>query len=278
MTPPAGRVAVVTGGTDGIGAATARVLRSRGADVVVLGRSRDKADRLRPVGIRPVVADLSLMTEVVAAVDQVQALAPRVDLLVHAVGVLLTRAEHTAEGLEKDFAVSYLSRYLFLEEAARRGMLHPGTRMVNIAASAPKVPRIARMEFSSLAEVEARVGLRGHGQAQLAADLLTAAAPGRYGMTAVGYGPGAVATNIRREVPAIARAVLGPLYALATRRPEEAAADVVAALTDPDIPPGSATFRTRRGPFPPDPFVTDTRRQQDLLTVSETLTTRALHD
>lgn len=278
-----GRVAVVTGGTDGIGAATARALRGQGADVVIIGRSQDKADRLlaedtgrsHPGSLRAVVADFSLMSNVVTAVAELSERLERIDLLLHAVGVLLTRPEHTAEGLEKDFAVSYLSRFLFLEETARHGLLHTGTRMVNIAASAPRIPRFARMEFSSLAEVQARVGMRSHGQAQLANDLLTAQAPARYGITAVGYGPGAVDTNIRREVPALARAVLGPLYSFATRSPEQAAADVLAALTDPDLPPGSATFRNRKGSFPPAAFIADQRRQQELLAVSEALTARA---
>ncbi|WP_375424814.1 SDR family NAD(P)-dependent oxidoreductase [uncultured Friedmanniella sp.] len=278
-----GRVAVVTGGTNGIGVATARALRFEGADVLVLGRSADKVERLLaeerdrtgPGRLQALAADFSQMAEVVAAVGWIAARVDRVDLLLHSVGVLLTRPEYTAEGLERDFAVSYLSRFLFLEEAGRRGLLHPGTRMVNVAASAPRVPRIARVEFGSLAEVEARIGLRAHGQAQLAADLLTAAAPERYGITAVGYGPGAVDTGIRREVPAWARAVLRPLYAKTTRRPEQAAADVVAAFLDPDLPTASATFRNRRGVFDASAYVTDRRRQQELITVSRALIDRA---
>lgn len=278
-----GTTAVVTGGTDGIGAATVRLLRERGADVIAVGRSRTKADALRAeethrsagsgrLDVR--IADLGLMTEVVHLVENLTV--PRVDLLVHAVGVLLTKAEHTTEGLEKDFAVSYLGRYLFLEQAHRRGLLTDRTRLVNLAASAPRVPRFAQVEFSSLAQVEARTGMRAHGQAQLANDLLTALAPDRYGITAVGYGPGAVDTSIRREVPVLARAVLRPLYAVATRRPEQAATDVLAAVTDPELPRGSATFRNRRGAFAPAAYVTDHQRQQDLLTVSAALVDRAL--
>lgn len=275
--------AVVTGGTDGIGAATVRLLRDRGADVVAVGRSAVKADAVRardaagpdrPGRLDVRLADLGLMSEVVRTVEGLDV--QRIDLLVHAVGVLIPRAEHTAEGLEKDFAVSYLGRYLFLEHARRVGLLSDRTRLVNLAASAPRIPRFARVEFGSAEQVAARTGMRAHGQAQLADDLLTALAPGRYGITAVGYGPGAVDTGIRREIPRVARAVLRPVYARATRRPEQAAADVVAALTDPGLAPRTATFRNRHGTFPPSDYVTDLRRQQELLAVSDELIDRAL--
>lgn len=283
-TPFAGRLAVVTGGTGGIGAASALALREAGADVVAIGRSAAKADALLaraegstgPGSLRVLVRDLAEMATVTATVADLAGSTGRIDLLLHAVGVLLTRRAHTAEGIELDLAVSYLSRFVFLEEAARRGLLHPGTRLVNIAASARRVPRYARMEFSSLEEVAARVGMRSHGQAQLANDLLTAQAPARYGITAIGYGPGAVDTDIRREVPRLARAVLAPFYARATRKPAAVARDVLAAFADPDVPAGSATFRDRRGPFPASGYVADPARQADLLAVSLALADRAL--
>ncbi len=100
----AGRVAVVTGGTDGIGAAAARILRAQGADVVIVGRSREKADRLvaddersgAPGTLTALVADLGLMRTVVDTVSQLSERVGRVDLLLHAVGVLIPRREHTA--------------------------------------------------------------------------------------------------------------------------------------------------------------------------------------
>ncbi|RZU51179.1 dehydrogenase/reductase SDR family protein 13 [Krasilnikovia cinnamomea] len=283
MSDLTGATAVVTGGTDGIGAATVRLLRDRGADVIAIGRSAAKAEALRAqeaaagrdrgrLDVR--LADLGSMAAVVRAVAALDI--ERVDVVVQAVGVLLTRAEYTEEGLEKDFAISYLGRYLFLEEAHRTGLIGTQTRLVNLAASAPRIPRIAQVEFPSADEVAARTGMRAHGQAQLANDLLTALAPRRYGISAVGYGPGAVDTNIRREVPAIARALLRPFYALATRRPEEAAADVVAAATDQRVEPGTASFRNRRGAFPAPAYVTDERRQHELLGVSAELVRRAL--
>lgn len=83
----------------------------------------------------------------------------------HAVGILISRTEHTAEGIEKDFAVSYQSRFVFLETASAKGLLRPSTRLLNIAASAPKVPRYQQLDLSDLAVVKPRVGMKSHGQA-----------------------------------------------------------------------------------------------------------------
>lgn len=274
-----GRNAVVTGGTDGIGAATALRLRQRGADVMIIGRSREKAEALvaraaalpAPGSLRAVVADVAEMAAVETVVDDLSRQLGSIDLLVHAVGILIPYTAHTTEGIEKDFAVSYLSRFVFLETAAQHQLLHPATRMINIAASAPKIPRVAQVEFADLNEVEARVGMRSHGQAQLANDLLTAQAPARYGITAIGYGPGAVRTNIRRELPTAVRVLLAPVFSLATRTPDQVAEQLVDLLSDPQLGDGTAHFFTRKGAFVVSGYVADAGRQRALLTSSTAL-------
>lgn len=281
--PLTGTTAVVTGGTSGIGAATASLLRERGARVVILGRSRAKADLLvaesaarpGPGSLEAVVTDLGLMRNARAAVDDVADRLDRIDVLVHAVGTFLTRPEHTAEGVETDLAVSYLSRYVFLEAAHSRGLLSPATRMVSIAASAPRMPRRARTEFPDLDTVQARTGAAGHGQAQTANDLLTAQAGDRYGIAALGYGPGNVDTEILRELPWTTRALFFP-FTRNKRAPQQVAAQLLDLLADDQWSPAQAGFAGKRGRFRPDPFVTDPARQRDLLAVSGALARQAL--
>lgn len=283
MSVIAGKTAVVTGGTDGIGAATAMELVRRGARVQIVGRSRTKADALLATAqdvpgegsLEALVDDLSEMAAVREVVERIAESSPAIDLLVHAVGILITRTEHTREGIEKDFAVSYLSRFVFLETAARAGLLHPGTKLLNIATSAPKVPRLMQMEFDDLATVQARVGMRGHGQAQLANDLLTAQAGRRYGITAIGYGPGPVDTAIRREVPGIMRVLLRPFFARSTRQPTEVARELADILADPKLEGSDAYFYDRSGAFPADRFIADPHRQAALLDASLALARKA---
>ena len=177
-----GLTAVVTGGTDGIGAATALELRRRGANVAIIGRSAAKADAIvaqaqalpGPGSLGAITTDLSLMANVVAAGQQLASELDHIDLLLGAAGILISRTEHAAEGMETDFAVGYLSRFVLLETLHRLGAIGVPSRVITIAASSPKVPSFARMEFDDLAVVEARTGMTSHGQAQLANALLTA--------------------------------------------------------------------------------------------------------
>lgn len=279
-----GLTAVVTGGTDGIGAATALELRARGSDVTIVGRSPAKADAMvaraaelpGPGSLRAITADLSLMRTAREIGERLADEIGHVDLLLNAVGILITRTAHTEEGIELDFAVGYLSRFVLMETLAARGAFTPTTRIVTIAASSREVPKFARLEFDDLAAVEARTGMTSHGQAQLANDLLTAQAAARYGVTAVGYGPGAVDTSIRREVPTLIRTLMKPFYARSTRRPEDVGRQIADIFADPTLQPGDTAYFDRSGRFPTASFIADDARQAALLRTSLTLTEKAL--
>jgi 3-oxoacyl-[acyl-carrier protein] reductase len=93
-----GQIALVTGGSQGIGRATALLLAERGADVAVLARSLDKCEavaaEIRAAGRRALAlrADLADAAEIKAAVDCVAAeLGP--------ISILVNNAAITRDGL-----------------------------------------------------------------------------------------------------------------------------------------------------------------------------------
>lgn len=95
-TPLAGRTAVVTGASSGIGAATARRLAADGAHVAVLGRRRDRlADLAEGIGrtggarIMPVAVDVADADAVGEAARAISAELGGVDLVVANAGAML---------------------------------------------------------------------------------------------------------------------------------------------------------------------------------------------
>jgi NADP-dependent 3-hydroxy acid dehydrogenase YdfG len=104
--PLAGRVAVVTGATSGIGAATAHRLAADGASIALVGRRqerlRDLSDRLAGDTVVPVTADVTDATALERLADAVRSELGRVDLVVANAGVMLAAPFEQADTAEWD--------------------------------------------------------------------------------------------------------------------------------------------------------------------------------
>ncbi len=104
-------IALVTGGTDGIGKAIAHVLAGQGISVVIVGSNAEKgvaavSELRRSSGndqIEFVQADLSLMRNVEALVAKVRECWPRLHYLVLCAGIMRGRHTLTPEGNRDQF-------------------------------------------------------------------------------------------------------------------------------------------------------------------------------
>src|SRR6185436_14313494 len=117
------KVALVTGGTDGIGRAVALALAHSGHRVVFAGRDRVRARQVLselnaacPGAEHAFLhADLSLLSETARVCDELLALTPRLDCAVLCAGILSLTPEWTSEGLERSFVLNYLCRFLLAQ-------------------------------------------------------------------------------------------------------------------------------------------------------------------
>lgn len=124
-----GRVAVVTGGASGIGAATARLLASRGALTVIADRAENAAkDLADELGGLAVTLDVTDAEATERAAELVERAAGPVDVLVTSAGVTQfpTRPERFAiedwdSVLRIDLRGTYTSAVAFGTRMARRG-------------------------------------------------------------------------------------------------------------------------------------------------------------
>lgn len=117
-----GKVAVVTGGASGIGAATARLLAEEGAKVVIL-------DRTSGGGV--VSCDVSVEEQVRAAMERVAAEHGRIDILFNNAGVAVRKpvVEQDEEGWERCFEVNVKGLYLCSKHAIPR--MPPGSSIIH---------------------------------------------------------------------------------------------------------------------------------------------------
>ncbi|GIF25507.1 3-oxoacyl-[acyl-carrier protein] reductase [Actinoplanes tereljensis] len=137
-----GKVALVTGGSRGIGAAVASRLAAMGADVTLTYRSdRERADaladRIRRDGGRAtaVRADSADPAAVTAAVDGVAADRGRLDILVNNAGAFLLGPveQLTAADVEQTVAVNIRAPFVASQAAVRH--LPAGGRIINIGSN-----------------------------------------------------------------------------------------------------------------------------------------------
>jgi NAD(P)-dependent dehydrogenase (short-subunit alcohol dehydrogenase family) len=208
---------VVTGGTDGIGRATALHLARAGGRVLFTGRSKARAAEAlaelkaaSPLDHRFVEADFARMADVARAAEKISA-EDALRAIVHCAGIISDRPEPTADGLEANFAVNYLSRYLLTRKLLASLERHPDPRVVIVAAAGyfagthVDLDAICRREFKSLKPFEVSqfsndpLGLE-----------LAARAP-KVATTVIR--PGMVRTNLRAKASSLPRffRVLGPL-------------------------------------------------------------------
>src|SRR5919199_2752293 len=115
----AGRTVLVTGGSGGIGKATALGLATMGAHLGITGRDRGRtheaAREIRAAGggqVDVFVADLSAQSEVRRLADEVLHSLSRIDVLVNNVGGYWNTRHVTTDGLERTFALNHLAPFL----------------------------------------------------------------------------------------------------------------------------------------------------------------------
>ncbi|MEV5501337.1 SDR family NAD(P)-dependent oxidoreductase [Nonomuraea fuscirosea] len=143
-----GRVALITGGTGGIGMETARELARRGASVVLAGRDpRRAAQAVREIGDSAGHDRVDAVTADVTALDGLRHLAAavagrydRLDVLVNNVGVNPPGRRLTPDGVELMFAAHVLAPYALTRLLLPLLRRAPAARVVNLTGGIPGGP------------------------------------------------------------------------------------------------------------------------------------------
>lgn len=117
----AGKMAVVTGASSGLGVETARVLAAAGAQVLMLARDKDKLDGVVNIlceadtqaNIHTATVDLADLDSVREAAAAIVQQYPSIDLLINNAGVMACPLLRTAQGFEMQFGTNHVGHFLF---------------------------------------------------------------------------------------------------------------------------------------------------------------------
>jgi NAD(P)-dependent dehydrogenase (short-subunit alcohol dehydrogenase family) len=217
MTPPMlGKTVVITGGTGGIGRATAVRLASMGARVAITGRDAGRTQRAAAeiaseskIGtVDAFAADLSSQAEVRRLAGEVLATYPRLDVLVNNVGGFWSHRHATVDGLEHTFALNHLAPFLLTNMLLDRLIASAPARIVTVSSGAHTAGRI---DFDDLMGEQNYSGQTAYNQSKLANVMFTYELARRLagtGVTATVLHPGMTSTAFSTEDPARAYAPL----------------------------------------------------------------------
>jgi NAD(P)-dependent dehydrogenase (short-subunit alcohol dehydrogenase family) len=262
----AGKSVLVTGGTGGIGKATAIGLAALGARVGITGRDQARAVAAA-AGIRAATghaavdvftADMSIQAEVRRLAAEVADTYPRLDVLVNNVGGFWAHRHVTADGLERTFALNHLAPFLLTNLLLDRLTASAPARIVTVSSGAQARGRI---DFDDLQGERNYSGQRAYSQSKLANVMFTCELARRLegtGVTATVLHPGVVRTSFGAEDQAAYFAIMARVARLFMKTPAQGAATPIYLASSPQVEGITGRYFANRKPRTPGKAAHDT--------------------
>jgi NAD(P)-dependent dehydrogenase (short-subunit alcohol dehydrogenase family) len=212
----AGRIAIVTGATSGIGYETALALAGAGARVVLASRNEAKgAEMLSRIRAQHPAADISFEPLDLADLKSVEAFAERIfkmtshiNLLINNAGVMAIPTRHvTVDGFEMQLAANYLGHFALTLRLLPRILGASRARIVTVSSLAH---RTGRIHFDDLQLEKRYTPWSAYCQSKLATLLLgleleRRARANNWPLISVAAHPGFAATGLQSAGPSMGR-------------------------------------------------------------------------
>ncbi len=198
-----GKVYLLTGCNSGIGEETLRVLGLRGAEIIGLARSTDKAQAVldkHGVPGTAVACELSDPASVRAAVETVRGLGESLAGIITNAGIMALPEPRTTLGLDLQFLTNHIGHFILV--TGLLDLLDDDGRVVVVSSGAHYWAPDCGIEFDNLSGERDYESWRTYGQSKLAnllmAKKLARTLPGE--QTANALHPGVIQTNLGRHL------------------------------------------------------------------------------
>jgi NAD(P)-dependent dehydrogenase (short-subunit alcohol dehydrogenase family) len=246
------KIIVITGASNGIGAAAARALRTTGHTVVIVGRSRERTQRVaNELDSDYIVTDFTSLASVRELAAALEARHPRIDVLMNNAGGVFGDRARTVDGFEKTLQVNHLAPYLLTRLLMDR-LLTSKASVIQTSSSGARL--FGHLDVDDLNNDTAYTPHKAYGDTKLANILFTKELHTRFhsrDLSAAAVHPGgAVATAFAGDTTGFMRFIYGnPVGRLFMLGPERGADPLVwLAEGSPGVDWQSGVYYEKRKP------------------------------
>lgn len=195
------RTIVITGASDGIGRAAATILKSSEANVIIIGRSKEKtkavADELK---VPYYTADFSKLAEVRQLGSDLKKNYSTIDVLANnAGGIMASERIITEDGYDRTIQVNHLASFL-LTNILMDTLCSSKATVINTSSAAQRFSGYTDLNDLKLEKGYSRMG--SYGKSKLMNVLFTKELHRRFysqGISSAAFHPGVVRTNFGEE-------------------------------------------------------------------------------
>lgn len=278
------RYALVTGGSSGIGLATARGLLPHFHAVGIVGRDSERlaqaAGDLSSTSegsVETFQADFTSLVDVRRLASEVRRRFPSLSVLVNNAGVWHRRRHLSKDGYEETFAVNHLAHFLLTNELEELLVAGAPSRVINVSSSLHARPKA--MNWDDLMFEEAFSGFRAYGHSKLANVLFSNELARRWssrGIASNALNPGNVRSRITRNNAILNALHLSPIARLVIMTEADGARASLRAALAPELEGVTGRFFDKSKDKPPSKPARDPEAARRLWEVSQELVDSAL--
>jgi NAD(P)-dependent dehydrogenase (short-subunit alcohol dehydrogenase family) len=231
-----GKRILITGGNSGIGIVTARELAKRGAEVVLACRESNKTDEaLKVINVDAKIPAVNLAVEL-DSLQSVRDLSEtflnrydHLDVLINNAGVFPPKQKWTFDGLEMQMGVNHLSHFLLTNLLLECLKVNSPSRVVTVSSKLHSGGKIDFDSFKGYQKYNSQTAYNGSKLANVLFSVELAKRLEGTGVTSNVLHPGAVSTDITRELPWVLRKIIGMIFI----SPEKGALTNIMLSSDP---------------------------------------------
>ena len=233
-----GKRVFITGGNSGIGLVAASELAKQGAEIVLACKPSKKTDLavsfLNSASSVPVInLDVDL-----ASLESVRNLAARflekydsLDVLINNAGIFPPKQRFTLDGFEMQFGVNHLAHFLLTNLLMDCLEKTSPSRVITVSSMLHKKGEIAFDSFRGYEKYNSSVAYNNSKLCNVLFALELASRKVDSGVTSNVLHPGAVSTDIVRDLPWVVRKIIGMMF----MSPEKGAKTTVMLASDPSM-------------------------------------------